>query len=395
MMRAAAIEMTVAVSGALPPPSTELYGARAPAEVVIRKYWAATKGSLPRAVKHSASDPVAFAASLRKGAMQRIAYLSQLQVMVIDSSIPGAMEVKGLTPTEKHRFMELVRDCGIRHQLIPTSPDDQFCLDLRTDPSRYAGQVLYTFAEVAGQERRDREPPDLAPTAGMMRAEEYGLRNIFLEMDGVCKVLPTGAIATEVLAARIAWVREHLGTGARIYVNLRNLPSTWDAPESTLRGVVQWLASRPPAQRITGIVLQDSIGHLLPQLFSAIVAELRAIMSTQGWGGDLLVHVHQGYGLAEACVLGALGSGANGIWCGISREGAGCGSANSLTSLCNLIKMVSARLRGVWELCACQRKLCHQKKLSASSLPPHAQPAPSACSSTSRLTLPATGTEEY
>ena len=38
------------------------------------------------------------------------------------------------------------------------------------------------------------------------------------------------AIATKVLAARIAWIRKHLGSGARIYVNLRDLPLVWDNP---------------------------------------------------------------------------------------------------------------------------------------------------------------------
>ena len=66
--------------------------------------------------------------------------------------------------------------------------------------------------------------------------------------------------------------------------------------------------------------------------------------------GDLLVHVHNGYGLAEACVMGALGSGANGIWCGISREGAASGHANSLTTVSNLIKMGNANARKRFDL---------------------------------------------
>ena len=58
--------------------------------------------------------------------------------------------------------MELVRDSGIRHQLVSTAPgDDTFCAELRADPARYAGQVLYCFAEVAGAPRGGGEPADV------------------------------------------------------------------------------------------------------------------------------------------------------------------------------------------------------------------------------------------
>ena len=303
----------------------------------------------PAAQRRSAADDAAaFASSLRSQATQKLRQLAGLPLVVIDNSVRETTvgAITGHTLADKHRYMELVRDVGIRHQLVATFSslqrrvDDQFCLELRADPARYAGQVLYCFAETAGALRGAGEPLDLAPTVGMLRAQEYGIRNIFLELDGACKVLSTVAAATEALAARIAWVREHLAADARIYVNMRDLPLTWDTLTTTTRGVVRWLAALPPAQRITGVVFEDYTGQTLPHLFSAITAEVRAAMAAQDWKGDLLVHVHQGYGLAEACVLGALGSGANGIWCGISREGAAAGHANSLTTITNLINLV-------------------------------------------------------
>lgn len=84
------------------------------------------------------------------------------------------------------------------------------------------------------------------------------------------------------------------------------------------------------------------------QTLARTALPLRAALCAAG--GDLLVHVHNGYGLAEACVMGSLGSGANGIWCGISREGAASGHANSLTTVSNLIKMSNAHARRQFDL---------------------------------------------
>jgi hypothetical protein len=273
--------------------------------------------------------------------------LSKLRLVVIDNSVRESTvgQPKGHTLADKHRFTHLVQASGIRHQLIAVFSakqrrvDDQFCLDLQADPTRYDGQVFYCFSEVAGELREPGHEPDLDPPAALLRAKEYGLRNVFLELDGVCKTLYSVEVATKVLGARIVWIREHLSKDARIYVNLRDLPITWDMPASTLRGVARWLATLPREQRITGLVFEDYNGSMLPALFSAMTAELRAVMAQHDWDGDLLVHVHNGFGLAEACVMGALGSGANGIWCGISKEGAACGHANSLTTITNLIKM--------------------------------------------------------
>ena len=113
-------------------------------------------------------------------------------------------------------------------------------------------------------------------------------------------------------------------------------------------------------------------------------ARTRALMTKGGWkDSHILVHVHQAYGLAEASVLEwfvllkaahtharvrapvagsraltttvrlrrvplclhSLAAGATGIWCGLAREGAATGHANSLTTV---------RLRG-----SSGRRACH------------------------------------
>ena len=306
------------------------------------------KGAAPKEVKSAAKEAKAaakeatiYAVSLRSQATQKLSYLAKLELVVIDNSVRESTvgQVRGHTLADKHRFTELVRDTGIRHQLIATFSalqrrvDDQFCVELRDNPGRYAGQVFYSFAEVAGKLQPAGAEPDLAPTVGLVRAREYQLKNVFLEMDGVCKVLSTVAIATKVLAARIAWIREHLGSGARIYVNLRDLPLVWDNTASTLRGVVRWLSMLPVEERITGIVFEDVraeagvgarggacpppppsphlqyTGNTLPALFSAFVAEVRAKMTLYEWGEPRGVWVwvghdarpHTAQGVAAQC----------------------------------------------------------------------------------------------
>ena len=43
--------------------------------------------------------------------------------------------------------------------------------------------------------------------------------------------------------------------------------------------------------------------------------------------GVLLYHTHEQYGLADATNLDALAGGADGMWCGLSKEGAPIGNA--------------------------------------------------------------------
>jgi len=260
-------------------------------------------------------------------------------------------QLRGHTLADKHALIRLVRDAGIRHQIVACFAqqrrvDDQLARQLQSDASiaaEYAQQTFYVFAEL--HEKSATTPHDIndAPSVGLLRALEYAIPNIIMEMDCRCEVLGDSPEhvprVTAFMATRLAWIRRNLGEAARVFINLRDYVPANELP-STQEGVTRWLAALPPKERVAGLLFEDPAGGVFPATLGAYVAATRAIMDEAGWtDGHLLVHVHQGFGLAEACVLESLACGATGIWCGISREGAGVGHANSLTTICNLQRL--------------------------------------------------------
>lgn len=92
--------------------------------------------------------------------------------------------------------------------------------------------------------------------------------------------------------------------------------------------------------RPEGCIFEDPGGESLPSDLSREVAAVRAVMDGNGWDeGQLMIHVHHGYGLSEAIVLECLASGATGIWAGVCKEGAGVGHASSIMTLTNLTRL--------------------------------------------------------
>jgi hypothetical protein len=286
-------------------------------------------------------------------AERKLERLRSLQLFVLDNSVRESTvaQLRGHTLADKHALIRLVRDAGIRHQIVACFAaqrrvDDQLARQLQSDASvatEYAQQTFYVFAEL--HERDPASPLAIndAPSVGLLRAREYGICNLVLEMDCRCVVLGDAPEhvprVTAFIATRLVWVRRHLGEHARVFINLRDFVPANELP-STLEGVTRWLAALPDHQRCAGLLFEDPAGGVFPATLGAYVAATRAIMDEAGWeDGHLLVHVHQGFGLAEACVLESLACGATGIWCGISREGAGVGHANSLTTICNLQRL--------------------------------------------------------
>jgi hypothetical protein len=223
----------------------------------------------------------------------------------------------------------------------------------------------------------------------------------------------TVALATGFLATRFAWIRANISPTARILVNVRDFNSGWTAHDANrastgkfdgacctcllykaehvrfmqqnrvtrlrsprlllfkVDGVIDWLARLPPSERILGVLFEDPSGSVLPFVMSNHVARTRSIMDAAGWtDGHLALHVHQGYGLAEASVLEGLASGATGIWCGVTREGAVCGHANSLTTITNLVRIGNARVGSRFNL-AQLRRAAVRATVIASGAPPH------------------------
>ena len=94
----------------------------------------------------------------------------------------------------------------------------------------------------------------------------------------------------------------------------------------------------------------------MPFVIGDYVSRTKAIMDECGWvAAHFLVHVHCGYGLAEAMVLESLFNGCDGIWCALSRQGAATGHANSLTTVTNLHRHGNSAVQKKYNLMAMRK----------------------------------------
>jgi len=284
----------------------------------------------------------------------------------------------GHTLADKHALIKLVQQNGIQHQLVAVFArqkrvDDQLAkqlqkMSLEPDGGQYAGQHFYGFAEFhvpKGTKGVNAELPIMLESA-----KEYQMVNLVIELDACCERLNENIDTTlAVLASRLAWVRENLG--GTCFINVRDYVTAFETPElEFLERLTHFLANMPSAQRISGLCMEDPSGGVLPDLLGAYVAHTRRIFNEAGWtDAHILVHIHQGYGLAEACVLEALACGGTGIWCGISREGAGTGHANSLTTITNLVRLGNKDTASRFNLASLRAAAIEATKVCTGELP--------------------------
>lgn len=122
-----------------------------------------------------------------------------------------------------------------------------------------------------------------------------------------------------------------------------------ECPQRTL-DFVEAVAKLPKEIRPSGILFEESIGEYFGDEVANWTSAIRNVMDRNDWKsefqrnaesceGILLYHVHEEYGLANATVLDALAGGADGMWCGLSEEGAPMGHACSAVALTNLARL--------------------------------------------------------
>lgn len=114
--------------------------------------------------------------------------------------------------------------------------------------------------------------------------------------------------------------------------------------------LVAGIARLPLETRPCGIIFEEPLGEYFPDEVANFTSAIRKTMDDNGWkskwqtpeneaDGLLLYHVHEQYGFANATVMDALAAGADGMWCGLSEEGASMSHASSAVALTNLARL--------------------------------------------------------
>jgi len=142
-------------------------------------------------------------------------------------------------------------------------------------------------------------------------------------------------------------------------------------PDKVL-AVVAYLARLRVEKRPFGIMFEDQNGSWLPCIMQDATHEVRRCMEENNWGdGQLLIHVHKGYGISDASQLAAIGAGATGIWCGVSANGAMTGHASSLLTLTNLARLGNRFVRERYNFLALRKAAVTIHEVCTREEPPY------------------------
>ena len=274
--------------------------------------------------------------------------LKHLDCFVLDNSIRESTvgQLRGHTIDNKWKIYNEVKKCGFKNIIVAafshmTRVDDTFIKELMEkgeDPS-----TLYAFSEVTAGISKGVIDRETIPV-GLVRMKEYGLINPIIEFDLADKSVDWEFCSVqdicELIMKWMDWSRTNLSKDSKTFVNFRDFPMAMTQVPERVLAAVDYFASLPQEKRLLGIIFEEPTGNYLPKEVGVWTTVVREVMNDRKWSdGNLLVHVHKKWGLAEAVQLECLCSGANGIWASLAEEGAAMGHACSSITLMNLIRM--------------------------------------------------------
>ena len=314
---------------------------------------------------------------------EKMERLRNIDLFILDNSVreTTVAQTRGHTMEDKYKILNMVSGAGFTDIVIGTfgtrpKIDDLFAKDCcgsgkHAETVKYNHLYLYCFAEVRDLVI-DGIPLAMTPV-GIKRAQEYRIANVVIELDLLCPLTnweEYGIVRyCELLHQRIDQIRcscknPYQTEPNRIFVNVRDFAAAWEAEPDRIVTVLSYLARMRETERIMGICFEDPTGGVFPWILGDHVRRTRNLFDLCGWkNGHILCHVHQAYGLAEAAVLECLMSGATGIWCGIPREGAAAGHANSLTTVVNLARAGNQHVRKRYNIAKMRRVAIDMTKI--------------------------------
>lgn len=288
--------------------------------------------------------------------------LRDRKCFVLDNSLRESTvgQSRGHTIEDKLKIFEATQDVGFKYIIVAAFNGQQRVEDVFLPELKRKGYDFtnfFAFCEVADECKDGKYVWGEAHIPmGLQKMKQFSVPNVILEIDlnradvdysetGIAEVM-------EMLRFLLGWHRKTFGKEAMAFVNLRDFPFAILQNTELLLDVVRGMAHLDPSLRPNGVLYEEPMGIYLPQEMAAWSRRLRELMDANSWKGQvptpgtnerpdglLLVHVHNNWGLADACQLASLGAGANGIWCSLCEEGSAQGHSCSAVTLANLARM--------------------------------------------------------
>ena len=274
--------------------------------------------------------------------------LKELDFVVLDNSIRETTvgQLRGHTLENKIEIYKEIKKCGFSYQIVAnfdhmTRVGETFCQWLVKNDEDRSG--MFAFSNISDSVENERLVEEKLPVS-LQKCKKYGIPNVQFEFDLIDSRVKWGETYTieelcALLKKRLNWCFENLSPKSKVLFEFRDFPFAMNTDEGALRvlQVVKFLSNL--SNRGWGICFEEP-GKYLPEEVGAWCASVRRVMDKCGWhDGNLLVHLHERWGLAQTSQLECLANGANGIWAGVCEEGASVGHASSAVTLMNLIRM--------------------------------------------------------
>lgn len=268
---------------------------------------------------------------------------STLKPVVLDLTVrePTVGASRGHTLADKLALFELVRQAGFRDILLGTFnvslPDAQQVDDLFMETLIKQGADLTGGFGFAGTGEFNAQG-EFQPDGSMKKLVQYGIPNAIVDLDIASWNMSCSREAfLGKLLASIDWMRTNMrgdeGKPPRIYINYQD---GTDAFFEDWRWIVQLTRALAEHKAVSAITFEDGKGTVFPFQVGAMTALIRKHLRPDQL---LLVHMHSGIGMENACLLEAILQGADGIWSGFTREAATCGHAPSSEFIANLARI--------------------------------------------------------
>lgn len=282
--------------------------------------------------------------------------LKTMEIFVLDNSLreTNVVQIRGHVLEDKEKIFFAVLDSGLKNLIVASFGDtlrveDQFLRKLKMNG--LIGKDMYAFCELEMKApeidvKTGEKTPSLYIPLGLKKILMFGIPNVIIEMDFVgC----TDKFSIEdiflFIKKRIDFIKIEKGfTDSKIFINYRDALTAWHHPNSVYRErmikLTTFLAKMQDNMRIFGLLYEEPGATQYPWEYTELSCVVRNTMIDNNWeDGQLLLHVHKGYGLADACVLEALSSGCTGVWGAVCTTGAGVGHVSSLVTLTNLARL--------------------------------------------------------
>lgn len=301
---------------------------------------------------------------------EKVNVLKNLVPFVLDNSIRESTvgQLRGHTAEDKNAILSALKGTpavegapekttGIKHIVVATfnhleSVEQVWLKELKeNDPTTFEKFTIYAFSELHGAtiDKFKDEP------VGLKKSRECEVPNLIFEFDILPEKLFENPAATKEMVAEMMTTKikavQTFSPSAKIFFNYRDALIAFNDVVGRERMIyyTKYLAQLPQDLRPYGIIFEEPTGTNLPWTYTILCKVLRKTMDDNGWtGAHLLVHVHNNYGLTEACVLECLASGCDGVWGGLSEEGAATGANSTLITLTNLARIGNENVKSMF-----------------------------------------------